>query len=310
MNKKSILVAGSSHKKLAEEVSRLTGLTLSPLTIFHFPDGEVRVQLEGSVLEKQVFVLQSLGKSPNELLVETLLIVDALRRAGAKRIVLVCPYLAYSRQSVQETEGVSVAARLFADFMQMAGVHHLITMDLHAELVQSFYNFPVEHLSVKSAFCQALREKERIDNDYVVVGPDLGAGKLAAKFSRELGIDLALIEKKRDSAREVTMLSLLGDVSGKNVLLADDLCSTAQTLVSASILCREKGAKRIVACVSHGVFAENALELIEKSPIERLYVSDTVAQDTSITSTKICVISIAQEIAASISRLFTEFEEQ
>jgi ribose-phosphate pyrophosphokinase len=278
--------------------------------VFHFPDGEIRVQLQGSVLGKQAFVFQSLGKSPNDLLVETLLIVDALRRAGAKRIVLVCPYLAYSRQSVQETEGVSVAARLFADFMQMAGVDHLITMDLHAELVKSFYNFPVEHLTAQVAFCKVLKENEQIDDTYVVVGPDLGASKLAARFSRALGSSLALIEKKRDSAREVTMLSLLGEVKGKNVLLADDLCSTAQTLVSASIVCREKGAKRIVACVSHGLFAESALELIEKSPIDRLYVSDTVAQESKNMSKKICAISIASEFSASISRLYTQFEEQ
>src|SRR5439155_9508373 len=125
-----------------------------------FPDGECRVQLNDNVVGKQVFILQSLAKEPNERLVETLLLVDAVRRGGAQNIVLVCPYLAYSRQSVQETEGVSVAARLFADFLKIAGLNYLITIDLHAELVRSFFEFPVEHLSARSAFIDALREQK------------------------------------------------------------------------------------------------------------------------------------------------------
>lgn len=310
----SIFVAGSSHPELAQQVLHelaKNGIDLSPhpITLFRFPDGEQRVQLGESVLGKQVFVLQSLGKAPNELLIETLLIVDALRRGGAKHIVLVCPYLAYSRQNVQETEGVSVAARLFADFLQQAGVDYLITIDLHSEVVGSFYSFPVEHLSARSAFCRVLKEQKLLTEDFVVVGPDLGASKLAAKFSRELGGELALIEKKRDSARKVTMLSLLGDVHGKNVLLADDVCSTAGTLASASLICREKGAKRIFACVTHGLFAESAVGLIKESPIEKLFVSNTIAQN-QVTDSKFALVSIAKELASSISRLFIQFEEQ
>lgn len=316
----SILVAGSSHPELAQQVlqelvAQGISLPLLPVTLFRFPDGEQRVQLGDTVLGKQAFVLQSLGKAPDELLIETLLIVDALRRGGAKHIVLVCPYLAYSRQNVQETEGVSVAARLFADFLQMAGVNCLVTIDLHSELVGSFYNFPVEHLSARSAFCKALQERklenlvqERKLENLVVVGPDLGASKLAARFSRDLGASLALIEKKRDSARKVTMLSLLGDVHGKNVLLADDVCSTAGTLASASLICREKGAKHIFACVTHGLFAEGAASVLEESPIERLFVSNTVA--TNVTSSKFCVVSIAKELAASLSRLIIQYELQ
>jgi ribose-phosphate pyrophosphokinase len=310
----SVLVAGSSHPQLAQEILhelKLLDITLPtlPITLFRFPDGEQRVQLGDSVLGKQAFVLQSLGKAPNELLIETLLIVDALRRGGAKHIVLICPYLAYSRQNVQETEGVSVAARLFADFLQTAGVGHLLTIDLHSELVGSFYSFPVEHLNARKAFCTIVKEQKLFSEDFVVVGPDLGASKLAAKFSRELGAGLALIEKRRDSARQVTMLSLLGEVVGKNVLLADDVCSTAGTLASASLICREKGAKRIFACVTHGLFTESALKRIEDSPIEKLFVSNTIAQEP-LTSSKLCVVSIAKELALSLSRLLIQFEEQ
>jgi ribose-phosphate pyrophosphokinase len=310
-SEKSLLLCGSSHPGLAEEVSKLLSLPIAPLTLLKFPDGEQRVQLQVDVLGKQVFVIQSLAKAPNELLIETLLLVDALRRQGAKRIVLVSPYLAYSRQNVQETEGYSVAARLFADFLQKAGVDHLITIDLHSDVVGSFYTFPVEHLTARDALLGELIKQKVFDSNFVIVGPDLGSAKLAARFSKESGCSLALIQKRRDSARQVTMLSLLGEVSGKNVLLADDVCSTAGTLTSASFICREKGAKKIFAVVSHGLFVEEALSRIEESPIERLFVSDSVPLDPKAAkSTKICVISIAKVLATSLSRLIERFEEQ
>jgi ribose-phosphate pyrophosphokinase len=313
LSRASVLVAGSSHIPLAKQIAGELGLTLFPVSILRFPDGECRIQLNDSVSGKQVFVLQSLAKEPNERLIETLLIVDALRRGGAHSIVLVCPYLAYSRQSVQETEGVSVAARLFADFLKIAGVNYLVTIDLHAELVRSFFEFPVEHLSARSAFVEALREQKILENDLVVVGPDLGSAKLAAKFaealSQELSVDLALIQKRRIDARQVTMLSLMGEVKGKTVLLADDVCSTAGTLTSAAMICREKGAKNIFACVAHGLFAEEALTRIEQSPIERLFVSNSVCLGEPVVSQpKICVVSIAKTLVFAISRLLNSFE--
>ncbi|MBS0655765.1 MAG: ribose-phosphate pyrophosphokinase [Verrucomicrobia bacterium] len=308
MSRTSVLIAGTSHALLAEEVARQLGISLFPVSIVRFPDGECRVQLNESVTGKQVFILQSLARAPNERLVEALLLVDAARRGGAQSIVLVCPYLAYSRQSVQETEGVSVAARLFADFLKIAGVNHLVTIDLHAELVRSFFDFPVEHLSARSAFIEALQVQKIVKDDLVVVGPDLGSAKLASKLSQELGVHLALIQKQRIDAHKVNMLSLLGDVKGKTVLLADDVCSTAGTLTSAATVCREKGAKNIFACVSHGLFSEEALDLIEKSPIERLFVSDSVRPEhRTATSTKICVVSIANTLAFALSRLRSSF---
>lgn len=309
MSNASVLIAGSSNVALAEEVGRKLGLSLFPVSIIRFPDGETRVQLKESVTGKAAFVFQSLAKEPNERLIETLLLVDALRRDGASHIILVCPYLAYSRQNVQETWGVSVAARLFADFLKKAGVDYLITMDLHAELVRSFFEFPVAHVSARELFIEALRQQKLCD-DLVVVGPDLGAAKLASKFSQELPAGLALIEKRRDDARRVTILSLIGDVEGKTVLLADDVCSTAGTLTSAAKVCREKGAKRIFACVTHGLFVEEALELIDKSSIEKLFVTDSVSLEPKVrANTKICVVSCAKVFASALSSLLTRFEE-
>ncbi len=276
-------------------------MPLFPVSVAHFPDGEVRVQLGGSVAGKQVFILQSIAKAPNELLIETLLLVDALRRGAAAHIVLVSPYLAYSRQSVQEDGGASVAARLFADFLKLAGVNGLITMDLHAELVKSFYDFPVEHLSARELFIEALEKEQARTSDIVVVGPDLGSAKLVAKYAHELSSSLALIEKRRIDARQVAMLSLMGEVKDKIVLLADDVCSTAGTLTSAANVCQGKGAKRIIAVVSHGLFVEEAIERITNSPIERLYVSDSVKMDSKVLSCpKIHVVSVAKLFATSL----------
>jgi len=298
------MIAGSSHPELASQISKLVGLPLFPVSIARFPDGEMRVQLGGDVAGKQVFIIQSLAKQPNELLIETLLLVDALRRGAAAHIVLVCPYLAYSRQSVQEDRGLSVAARLFADFLKLAGVDELITMDLHAELVKSFYDFPVEHLSARSLFVEEIKTLQVDPSEIVVVGPDLGSAKLVAKLSRELKVPLALIEKRRLDAHKVSMLSLLGEVRDKIVLLADDVCSTAGTLTSAASVCHEKGAKSIFAVISHGLFVEEALDRILQSPIERLFVSDSVSLDPKcLACPKIRVVSVAKLFATSLSSL-------
>ncbi len=302
MSKESVLIAGSSHPELAEKISKQVGLPLFPVSIARFPDGEMRVQLGGSVAGKQVFILQSIAKEPNELLIETLLLADALRRGDAEHIVLVSPYIAYSRQSVQEDGGASVAARLFADFLKLAGVQGLITMDLHAELVKSFYDFPVEHLSARTTFVEALKKEKVLAGDIVVVGPDLGSAKLVAKMARELSSPLALIEKRRIDARKVSPLSLMGEVKDKIVLLADDVCSTAGTLTSAASVCQGKGAKSIFAVVSHGLFVEEALERIMDSPILKLFVSDSIKQDPKVLACpKIQVVSVANLFATALS---------
>ena len=288
-----VLISGTSNPSLHEEIARLSGKPLFPTEIVRFPDGEIRVSFKEVIEAKKAVILQSLGRQPNEYLVETFLIGDALRRAGVTHIGLIAPYLAYSRQSLQEENGTSLASRLFAYFLHEAGIQEMRTLDLHAEHIPSFYDFPVHHFSALEVLVEAFLKQYASDN-LVVVGPDLGSAKLVGRYAEKLNRDFALVEKRRIDARNVLNLSIVGEVEGKDVLLADDMCSTAGTLASAAQLCREKGAKRIFAAVTHGLFVERALELIEKSPIEHLFVTNSVPLDDSVTQcAKISCVSCA-----------------
>ncbi|MDB6081366.1 MAG: prsA, partial [Chlamydiia bacterium] len=289
----AILVAGSSNPTFHEEVASQLGIPLFPIQILTFPDGECRVQLKGDVAGRVVVILQSLGKKPNEYIVETMLIADALRRAGASRIVLACPYLAYSRQNLAEHKGASLAARLFARFLHEAGISELITLDLHDDEIPGFYDFPVEHLSARKELSAELKKRHPSLEPLVIVGPDLGSAKIVGQYAEEFQSSALLLEKRRIDARRVEMLSLSGEIEGKNVLLADDMCSTAGTIASAAKVCREKGANHIFACVTHGLFVEEAIDRIVKSPIEQLFVSNSIAMDKKVLEcSKICVVSV------------------
>jgi ribose-phosphate pyrophosphokinase len=302
----SVLVTGTANPELAAEVAKQTTLPLFPLSTMRFPDGELQVKLEEGVASKQVFVLQAMSPCPNKHLVETFLIIDALKRGGAKEIILVASYLAYSRQSQQEQDNVSVAAKLFAEFFQHAQVSRLVTVDLHAEDVLSFYGFPVEQVHFCKVFVQEFIKQGYANDSLVVVGPDLGSQKLALAYAQELNTPVAIMEKSRHDPRKVSILSVKGEIEEKNVLLADDVCSTAGTIVSAAKACREKGAKEIYAVVTHGVFTEDAIDRIMDSPIKKLFVSNTISQGKkTLSCPKICVISIAPVLAAAISKIST-----
>ena len=304
----SVLIAGTSNRPFAEQVSKKVGLPLFPVDILHFPDGECRVHIKGNIAGKQAIVIQSMGKKPNEYLVETLLIADALRRARVREIILACPYLAYSRQNLPESDGASLAARLFAHFINEAGVTKLITMDLHAESITSFYDFPVVHLTARDCFAEKLKKELVKGKDWIVVGPDLGSAKLSGAYAETLGIPFALLQKRRLDARNTKILSMVGEVKGKKVLLADDMCSTAGTLMSAVKECQEKGAEKIYAVVTHGPLVEASVKLIEDSSIELLFVSDSCLQSKGVIScSKICVVSVASTFAAAISSEIENF---
>lgn len=294
-----LLFSGSSHPELAQQVAGYLEISLGKITIERFPDGEIFVQVLENVRGRDVFVLQSIALDPNNYLMELLIIVDALKRASAKSIVAVIPYFGYCRQDRKDKPRVPITAKLVANLLVNAGVTRVLTMDLHAGQLQGFFDIPVDNLYGRPRLAEEFRKLR--PSEFVVVTPDIGSVKLARTYASHLGVDFAIVDKHRISAKEVEVVTVIGNVNGKDVLLADDMCSTAGTLVSAAKACREKGAKRIFAAVTHGLFVGNAVEKIEQSPIEALMMSNTVPYSERLKDLKkLTVVSVANLFGQAI----------
>lgn len=299
-----LIFNGSSHQLLGQEVAALLGTSLGKRNLRLFPDGEISLEIEEEVRGHPLFVLQSLGVDPNYYFMELFLFLDALKRASAKSITVVLPYYAYARQDKQGIAGVPIAAKLMANLLMCAGADRLITMDLHAEQIEGFFDIPVKHLmshTILIPYCSSLGLE-----DLVVVAPDKGGIKIAGNYAKQLNVPLALIDKERISPYEVEMRLFVGDVKNKTVLLTDDMCSTGGTLVNAAKVCTELGAKRVIAVVGHGLFIGNALANIEKSSIEMLITTNSIPiSDKVHAHPKIRVVSIAPLLHVAISHLVT-----
>jgi ribose-phosphate pyrophosphokinase len=288
----AVLFSGSSYPKLAKEIALAAGIPYGSVQCERFPDGEISLELRESVRGKSVFVVQSVAIHPNEYWMELLILVDALRRASAKSIIAVMPYFGYSRQDRKDKPRVPITAKLVANLLTQAGVDRVVTMDLHTEQLQGFFDIPVDHLYARPLMVEAVK-KGGFKNG-IVVAPDIGSVKIARSYAEELGTDFAIVDKHRQSAFEVEVLNLIGDVQGKDVLLADDICSTAGTLESAAKACHEKGANKVYAAITHGLFVGDALEKINASPIEILYCADTIPlQESQAKCKKLQAVSCA-----------------
>ncbi len=285
---------------LAQEIATSLGQKLGKITIERFPDGETWVQVLESVRGKDTFVIQSVALDPNNYLMELLITIDALKRASARSVVAVIPYFGYSRQDRKDKPRVPISAKLVANLLEKAGATRVLTMDLHAGQLQGFFDIPVDNLYARPA----LLADNTLSNlqKPLIVAPDIGSVKLARAYASQLKVDLAIVDKIRCSATKVDAATLIGDVAGKDVLLADDMCSTGGTLVSAAKACQEKGARKIFAAITHGLFVDDAVEKIEKSPIEALVMSNTVPANERLRgSHKIKTVSVANLFGYAIS---------
>jgi ribose-phosphate pyrophosphokinase len=302
MNKRPILFAGSSLPELAEEISAELGIPLGRRELSQFPDGETSVKIQEDVFGRDVFVLQSIATDPNRYLVELLMMIDALKRSSAKNIVAIIPYLGYCRQDRKNKPGVPITAKLVANLLRAAGVTRLITFDLHADQVEGFFEIPVDHLRCQKLLCD--EAKKWIGENCIIVAPDIGSIKIARAMAKLLNAELAVVNKQRLNSFDVKG-TLIGDVANKNVLIADDLCSTGGTLVAAANLCRELGALKIVAAVTHGLFAGDALQKIDSSALEALFITNSVVapSDKIPNSLKVNISSLAAMIAEAIKLL-------
>jgi len=294
-----VVFSGSSHPELSKKVADFLGINLGKIDTTVFPDNEIAVQILESVRGRDAFVIQSLAGHPNRFLMELLITIDALKRASAKSIVAVIPYFGYCRQDRKDKARVPISAKLVANLLEKAGVDRVLTMDLHAGQVQGFFDVPVDNLIAMALMIDAVKDLEL--DKLVVVAPDAGSIKMARDYAAMLGVDFAVVDKVRTSSTDVAVTTVIGNVENKDVLLADDICSTGGTLVSAAKACREKGALRVVCAVTHGLFVGDCLKKVKDSPIEAFLVSNTIPVRDDVSSCdKIKIISVASLIGQGI----------
>lgn len=295
----AILFSGSSNPLLAQEIAALLKTSLGKVDLRSFPDQEIFVQILESVQQRQVFVIQSLFPDPNRHLMELLIMLDALKRAAAASITVILPYYGYARQDRLDKPGVSITAKLLADLLTQAGTTRVLTMDLHSEQIEGFFDIPIQQVLSRQLlipYCATLN----LDN-LIIVAPDKGGIKIASDYARQLNTPMALVDKERINAFQVGMHLFVGDVHGKTVLIPDDMCSTGGTLIHAAQTCAQLGAKRIIAVVGHGLFIGDALKNLEQSPIEMLIVTNSISLPEAVRlHPKVRTVSIASLFAQAI----------
>lgn len=292
------IFAGRSSEALAAKVADSFGVKLGDVKVSVFSDGEFQPSFEETVRGQDVFIVQS-TMPPTENLFELLLLVDAARRASARKIITVIPYFGFARQDRKDKPRVAIGAKLVANMLMAAGVDRIMTMDLHADQIQGFFEVPVDHLYASTLF---LGEIEKLDtSNLVVAAPDAGGAKRANSYAKSLNCGLALCHKHRKKPNEIAEMTVIGDVDGKDVIIIDDMCDTAGTLTTAADLLIEKGAKSVRAFCTHAVLSGPAYERIENSKLTELIVTDTIPQSRH--SDKIRVITVADLFGDVIKRL-------
>src|SRR5579863_10118407 len=300
------IFTGNSNPALAREVCEHLGVRLGEAEVGRFPDGEVMVEVRENVRGGDCFVMQSICTPPNDNLMELLLLMDALRRASAKRITAVIPYFGYSRQDRKVAPRVPISAKLVADLITTAGASRVLTIDLHAGQIQGFFNIPVDNLYAMPVLVQYLRRQ--IDGKKVsVVAPDAGGVERARAFARRLNANLAIIDKRRQRASEVAEMNLVGEVRDSVALLIDDMIDTAGTITEAAKVIMAAGAAEVIACATHPILSDPACERISKSAIKELVTTNSIplaAKTQKLANLK--VLSVASLIAEAIRRIHNE----
>ena len=298
-----MVFSGNANPKLAADVVRHLNISLSRADVGRFSDGEVSVEIHDHVRGKDVFIVQPTCAPANENLIELLVMVDALKRASASRITAVIPYFGYSRQDRRgRSARVSIAAKLMADLLTAAGVHRVLTMDLHAEQIQGFFNIPVDNIYSLPIMLADVWKKHY--KNLMVVSPDVGGVVRARALAKRLECDLAIIDKRRPKANVSEVMNIIGDVEGRNCVLMDDMVDTAGTLCKAAQALKDHGAKRVLAYCVHPVLSGSAIERINNSVIDELVVTDTIPLTPEAQlSPRISQLSVADVLAVTIRRI-------
>jgi ribose-phosphate pyrophosphokinase len=295
------LFTGNASPDLAEKIAAYIGAPLGEIDIKRFPDDEIFVKVKENIRGKDVFVVQSLCKPPNENLMELLIMIDAMKRASAERITAVIPYYGYARQDRKDQPRVPITAKLVANLLVAAGVNRLLTIDLHAQQIQGFFDIPVDHLYGFPVISNYLKSKDF--KNLVVVAPDTGGVKAAYAYAQSLESGLAVVAKQRLGPSEVEAFTLVGSVDGCTAIMVDDMTTTAGTLCSAAKLLREHGAAEVYAAVSHATITEKGIDRLKDSAIKELVITDTVPPSVDFGGYPVTVLTVAELLGEAILRI-------
>ena len=293
------IFTGNSNRALAEEICRSIGEPLGEATVTSFPDGESFVKINENIRGQDVYIIQSTCPPTNHHLVELLIMIDAARRASAQRITAVLPFYGYARQDRKDQPRVPITAKLVANLLVAAGASRVLTMDLHSQQIQGFFDIPVDHLYASPVFFEYLAQRQL--GKLTVCSPDVGGMKMAAAYADVLGAGLGMVAKKRTSATNVEAINVVGEVEGCDILLVDDITETAGTLTAAAKILREHGARSVRAAVSHCILNEHAVERLKSGLIDELITTNSTPIDTK--GLPITVLSIAPLLGQAILRI-------
>lgn len=301
------ILSGSANPSLARAICDHLGCVLSPCLTETFSDGEIRVEIGDNVRGDDVFVVQPTCAPVNYNFMELCLVLDALKRASAKRVTAVIPYYGYARQDRKVVPRAPISAKLVADFLTTAGVHRLLTIDLHAGQIQGFFNLPVDNLYAAPVLLQNIRKLADDPEELVIVSPDAGGTERARAYAKRVCAGLAIIDKRRVCPNQAEAMNVIGEVENKIAIVLDDMIDTAGTMVQAANVLMERGAKSVVACATHGVLSGPAVQRLNDSAFNQIFVTDTIPlQSQAQSCSKIQVLSVASLLAKAVHNIHTE----
>jgi ribose-phosphate pyrophosphokinase len=299
------LFSGSAHPALAREIAEHLGIPPGTARLHRFPDTEVSFQIDENIRGTDVFIIQPTSNPVDEHLVELMIMIDAFRRSSASRITAVLPYYGYARQDRKDKPRVPISAKLVANVLSAAGTNRVLTMDLHKAQIQGFFDIPVDHLFAAPVIIDYLKQ---IDYPKLtMVSPDAGGAERARAYAKRLDAELAIIDKRRSDDGTAEVMNVIGDVEGRTCILQDDIIDTAGTITKGASALKENGAARVIACAVHGVLSGTAIEKIERSPIDKLIVTNTIPLSAAgAACSKVVVLSVARLLGQAIKSIHEE----
>ncbi len=301
------LIAGNSNQPLAQAMADYLGLKLTEATIRRFADDEIFVEVQENVRGEDVFIIQSTSYPANDHLMELMITLDALKRASARRVTAVMPYFGYARQDRKPGPRTPISAKLVANLITTAGANRVLSVDLHAGQIQGFFDIPVDHLYARPVIVEDIKKQFADLENVMVVSPDVGGVVRARSLAGRIGADLAIVDKRRERANASEVMNIIGDVTGRDCILFDDIVDTAGTLCNAAGALMERGAKSVSAYVTHGVLSGPAVERVQKSVLTSLTVTDSIAPPDNVKNCKnIRILPLAALLGEAVKRISDE----